>query len=637
MHRLIVCLAALLAGLAAPARALRPGDLVTSFGNQGYVRIPFDRAGESAFDSAHYVKVRYESVGLPIQFPFIYVAGIAGDRAAIVKLDGNGILVSGFGQNGRAVSTQFGSSRIAGLGFAPNGDVVIAYSTRVVDNFLFHAEGEDFFVEVFDRNGQPRTQQNVFQFGSLLPVNWVGVNMVGYGDGPFCDPDDYTVFAEARSMAQASDGGLAVAGRIDYLANDAQNRADYNTTAVARFQFDGGAGVYRRWSDSNWWPFNAWNDTCMGRGSFGFYVQGGHSNLFASQWPNASVFLTPSDLRVAGPMGVSREPPGSYRRHGAYHALRTLPNVVHADAEGSAWLPESGYWGPDTRNTEFNAMQWVPERPNLFMYGTAEDGVFAGGTQLKPIIAFDEGSQTLKPRWAFLNADMSALYSASVRKGFYRENQHVLLGALRLCAPINDCTGEWDAYFVSRTAGEPSTLAFPADTGFGDRGSHAYRVPGNGSGTPAERAWAWDGGVLASNLVNPGETPAADLIVVGDFRRAGAGNPADYDWFISRIRLRGAAGSVIVNVSGNGRVTGAPAGIDCPGACSQSLVADTEIVLTATAAAGSGFIGWAPGSQCLTISGNRCTVHIDGSQTVTAVFDAGPSDVIFADDFEVRP
>lgn len=637
MHRLIVCLAVLLAGLAPPARALRPGDLVTSFGNQGYVRIPFDRGGESAFDSAHYVKVRYEAVGLPIQFPFIYAAGIAGDRAAIVKLDGNGLLVSGFGQNGRAISTQSGSSRIAGLGFAPNGDVVIAYSTRAVDDFLFHPAGEDFFVEVFDRNGQPRVQQQVFQLGIPMPVNWVGVNLVGYGDGPFCDPDDYAVFAEARSMAQASDGSLAIAGRIDYLAHDPQNQGDYNTTAVARFQFDAGAGVYRRWTDSNWWPFNDWTDTCMGQGGFGFYVQGGHSNLFTSQWPNAAAFLTPSDLRVAGPMGLSRDPPGTFRRHGAYHALPTLPNVVHADAAGSAWLPESGYWGLDTRNTEFNAMQWVPERPNLFLYGIADDGFFTGGTQLKPIIAFDEGSQILKPRWAFLNGDMSALYSSFVQKGFYRENKHVLLGALRLCAPINDCTGEWDSYFVSRTGGEPSTLAFPPDTGFGDQGSRAYRVPGNGSGTPAARAWAWDGAVLASTLIIPGETPPSDLIVVGDFRRAGAGDPADYDWFVSRIRLRGSSGSVTVSVSGSGRVTGVPAGIDCPGSCSQFLAADSEVNLTATPSPGAGFMGWAPGSQCLRISGDRCTVHIDGDQQVTALFESGPSDVIFADDFEVRP
>jgi|GEM_PF-3845850 len=638
MLRLIVCLAMVLTGLAPPARALRPGDVVTSFGSQGYVRIPFDRAGESRFDSARHVAVRYETAGLPLAFPYVYAAGIAGDRAAIVKLDGNGQLVAGFGDNGRAISTQPGLGSIAGLGFAPNGDVVIAYSRNNPHDFLFNPAGEDFFVEVFDRNGQPRSQQQVFLFGTWTWVNWVGVNLANYGSGPFCDADDFSLRVEARSMAQSSDGRLAIAGRVDYLANDPAAFADVNATVVARFGFDGAAGVYRRSTEANHWPFGDGGNSCMSQGAFGYYIQDDHApGPSRTLWPDAATYLTPVDLRLAGPVGTLREPPGQFRRHGAYYAVPDAPQPVHVDVAGSAWLPESGYWGLDTRNTEFHAMHWAPERPNLFVYGTAEDGFFAGGTQLKPIVAFDQGSSILTPRWAFLNADMSALYSSSVEKGFYRDGQHVLLGTLRLCSAINACTGEWDGYFVSRTSGEPSTLAYAGDAGFGEQGSRAYRVPGNTSGVPAERVWAWDGAVLAANTSVPGESPPADLIVVGDFRRAGGSPPEDFDWFVTRIRLRGSAGTLSVTVQGNGQVSGSPAGIACPGNCSQALPADAEVVLTATPQPGFGFMGWAPGSQCLRISGDRCTVHVDGNQQVTALFEAGPSDVIFADDFEVRP
>lgn len=626
----------LLCALCPPAaKALRPGDIVTSFGNQGYVRIPFDRAGESPFDSAHFAAVRYENVGLPVRFPFIYAAGIAGDRAAIVKLDSNGQLVAGFGANGRAISTQYGLGSIAGLGFAPNGDVVIAYSTAAVSDVFAHANGEDFFVEVFDGNGQPRVQQQTWSLGNFIDVNWVGVNTIDYSGNYYCDPDDYILLTTARSMALAGNGDIAVAGSAHHVRTGPGFPSELNETVTARFRFDAGAGVYRVADGGNLFPHGNPDSSCMGNGAYGYTVQSDHDTLSGVQWSTAAAYLTPTDLRVAGPISnPDTDAPGSYRRYAGYDALPT-DGSVYADTSGSAQVPAaSAYWGADARNTEIQSMQWVPERPNLFLYGTAEDGFFAGGTQLKPIIAFDEGTQALKPRWAFLNADMSALYSASTRKGLYRYGKHVLLGALRLCAPINDCTGEWDSYFVSRTGGEPDAFAFPPDAGFGESGSRAYRVPGNPSQVPAERAFAWDGAVLASNLVVPGQESWSDLIVVGDFRRAGSSDPSDYDWFITRIRLRGEAGNLDVTIEGAGRVTAAPAGIDCPGTCSQPFDADSDVVLTATADVGSGFSGW---SGCEAPIGTQCRVHIDGSLAVTARFTPGSGDIIFADSFEVSP
>jgi hypothetical protein len=641
----------ILAGLAPAAHGLRPGDIVTTFGNEGYVRIPFDRAGESAFDAARFVRTRNERPpGLPVAFPYLYVAGATGDRAAIVKLDGSGTLVAEFGDNGRVFTTQGGLSRIAGLGFAPNGDVVIGYSVRDSNDIIQHPQAEDFFIEVFDRNGQPRIQQQVFTFAlGVRDVNWVGVNLMGYrvGQVTWCDPDTWRNYGSATAMAQASSGEVAIVGRFDdELIGDLDGGQGHPHLAVARFAWDGGAGVYRRPSATNFLPGapgQNWNSNfgcAAGDFTGGGFKYNANAPGFVrqvNQSATSAVFLADNDLRVGGtivafPSAFVPQPVPS----GGYHAVPADPSLTVLDTSGQAFTPTSGYWGPDTRGIEFPSMQWVPSVANLFLYGHAQDETYANGRKQKPVITFYEGSATLAPRWAFLNTDLSALYSVVVTKGLYDAGKHVLLGPTRLCAEINDCSGEFDGIFVHRTGGAPDTLAFPPDASFGESGSRAYRVPGF-NGVPAERAWASDAVKLESSLVQPGTLPSSDLIVVGDFRRAGASDPADFDWYVSRIRLRGEPGAlnVALDGAGSGRVTSSPALIDCPGTCVASdLEADRELVLVATPSAGSTFTGWRADSQCLSISGNQCRVHIDGSQNVIAVFDGSLGAAIFRDGFE---
>jgi hypothetical protein len=78
--------------------------------------------------------------------------------------------------------------------------------------------------------------------------------------------------------------------------------------------------------------------------------------------------------------------------------------------------------------------------------------------------------------------------------------------------------------------------------------------------------------------------------------------------------------TVTKNGSGTGGVTSSPAGIDCGATCSHSYPDGRDIVLTATADAGSVFTGWSGGGCSGT---GTCTVNLNGADVnVTATFTA---------------
>ena len=84
--------------------------------------------------------------------------------------------------------------------------------------------------------------------------------------------------------------------------------------------------------------------------------------------------------------------------------------------------------------------------------------------------------------------------------------------------------------------------------------------------------------------------------------------------------------TLTVSVTGSGSVTSAPAGIDCPGDCSEGYLSGTSVALTATPAAGWRLIAWS--GDC-TGSG-ACSVTMDQARSVAASFDTMP----FIDGFE---
>ena len=74
--------------------------------------------------------------------------------------------------------------------------------------------------------------------------------------------------------------------------------------------------------------------------------------------------------------------------------------------------------------------------------------------------------------------------------------------------------------------------------------------------------------------------------------------------------------TLTINKQGEGSVSGT--GIDCGTDCTESLVANTTVTLTATPAANFTFAGW----EGCTGSNNVCQITLDAAKTVTAKFTA---------------
>lgn len=75
--------------------------------------------------------------------------------------------------------------------------------------------------------------------------------------------------------------------------------------------------------------------------------------------------------------------------------------------------------------------------------------------------------------------------------------------------------------------------------------------------------------------------------------------------------------------SGTGNITSNPSGISCGSSCTANYPTNTDVTLTATANAGSSFIGW--GGSC-SGANSTCTVTLSQARNVTATFDLTPPD-----------
>jgi subtilisin family serine protease len=84
---------------------------------------------------------------------------------------------------------------------------------------------------------------------------------------------------------------------------------------------------------------------------------------------------------------------------------------------------------------------------------------------------------------------------------------------------------------------------------------------------------------------------------------------------------------------GTGRVTSAPAGIDCGGDCSEPFPEDSSVTLTATADPGSVFVGW--GGYCDDVD-TTCQLYMYSPQTAVAYFNPPIPDKALANQIPLR-
>lgn len=98
---------------------------------------------------------------------------------------------------------------------------------------------------------------------------------------------------------------------------------------------------------------------------------------------------------------------------------------------------------------------------------------------------------------------------------------------------------------------------------------------------------------------------------------------ASYEVYARFTRVQPSQFPLTVGVTGQGKVTSAPGGIDCGAACSANFAAASTVALTAVAVPGWTFSGW--GGAC---SGTgSCSVTMNGPASVTATF--APPDTVF--------
>ncbi len=84
------------------------------------------------------------------------------------------------------------------------------------------------------------------------------------------------------------------------------------------------------------------------------------------------------------------------------------------------------------------------------------------------------------------------------------------------------------------------------------------------------------------------------------------------------------ADNLNISVTGSGKVTSAPTGIDCGSTCSLAWTEGTPVLLTATPSSGAQFTSW---SNCPSAVGNQCFAIVGGALSVVASFTTAPTTV----------
>jgi len=118
----------------------------------------------------------------------------------------------------------------------------------------------------------------------------------------------------------------------------------------------------------------------------------------------------------------------------------------------------------------------------------------------------------------------------------------------------------------------------------------------------------------SNNVYVTGWTQSTDFATKDQYQT----NQGSDDAFITKLSFSEPGSfNLSVILDGNGTVTSVPAGIDCPGSCTETYDKNSFVTLTAVPSQGASFGSWSGGGCSGTAT---CTVTMDEDLEVTATF-----------------
>nr|WP_283770135.1 hypothetical protein [Variovorax sp. PCZ-1] len=200
-----------------------------------------------------------------------------------------------------------------------------------------------------------------------------------------------------------------------------------------------------------------------------------------------------------------------------------------------------------------------------------------------------------------------------------------------------DCSGSANSCVVTMSQARIVQANFMASAGLS---SYTLSVTVNGTGTVVSQPSGINcpatgcSSLFADNtIVSLTATPGSGQSFTG-WSGSCAGSASSCLVTMSQARdvaanfapIQGTSFAMNVAVSGSGRVTSSPAGIDCGSTCNANFVSSATVTLTAVANGGQVFAGW--GGAC-SGTASTCAVQMTQARSVQASFTAAPSAVVF--------
>jgi len=277
------------------------------------------------------------------------------------------------------------------------------------------------------------------------------------------------------------------------------------------------------------------------------------------------------------------------------------PNII-TDGSGGAIIT----WTDNRRSSYYDIYaQRIDATGNVLWIADGVAISTAAGVQYQPTIVTDGSGGAIITWWDLRNdINYPDIYAQRIDA-----TGNVLWTADGV--PISTAAGyQYSPTIV--TDGSGGAIITWHDYRSGNYDIYAQRINANGN-----VLWTTDG-VAISTAANNQEwsTIVADgsggaIITWQDFRSS------NYDIYSQRVSGSGTFTSTLsVSVNGNGSVGSSPAGINCPGDCSEAYALGTSVTLTAAPNSGWGFYGW---EGACTGTG-ACTFNMTVDTSVTANF-----------------